>query len=409
MSTNIRKNWLVVHRWIGLTVGLLFVLLGLTGSVLVFDHAIDEWLNPDLLLTTESGRRRSVQDVIAAAESVQAAAGDLESTVAAQAVSVSKPRVENGVWTVWFSIGTEEQPAYTGLSVDPYTLKANGGRVWGTDLMSWLYRLHYQLVAGDVGMVIVGVIGIILMFTIVSGIILWWPLWKHSWRAAFAIRSGRRFQYDLHKFVGTVSAVFLLVIAFTGVYMEFPTYIRDAVGTFSETTAHYEPEDLKSADADNRPMLTADEAIATASKLFPDAAFDHLHPPQAADGFYEVAFRQPDEIQRSYGRTQVFIDAYSGEPLVILSPEDFTAADTFFAWQFPLHNGEAFGLTGRWVVFLAGITPTVLYVTGALVWWRRRRTTFSASNPQSDPRNLKTADETVLRRDHNAMQPTLES
>ncbi|MGH7201474.1 MAG: PepSY domain-containing protein, partial [Planctomycetaceae bacterium] len=41
--------------------------------------------------------------------------------------------------------------------------------------------------------------------------------------------------------------------------------------------------------------------------------------------------------------------------------------------QFPLHNGEAFGLAGRWIVFFSGLTPAVLYVTGVTIWWRRRR------------------------------------
>lgn len=50
-----------------------------------------------------------------------------------------------------------------------------------------------------------------------------------------------------------------------------------------------------------------------------------------------------------------------------------TPADTYFAWQFPLHNGEAFGLPGRLVVFVSGLVPCGLYVTGILIWARKRR------------------------------------
>ena len=70
------------------------------------------------------------------------------------------------------------------------------------------------------------------MFLIVSCVILWRPPWKHSWRASFAFRSGCRFQYDQQKLVGTVSTDFLLVIAFTGVYMKFPSYFQAAIGAF---------------------------------------------------------------------------------------------------------------------------------------------------------------------------------
>jgi len=47
--------------------------------------------------------------------------------------------------------------------------------------------------------------------------------------------------------------------------------------------------------------------------------------------------------------------------------------DTFLAWQFPLHNGEAFGLTGRIAVFVAGIIPALLYISGIFIWWKKRK------------------------------------
>ncbi|MEW4486975.1 PepSY-associated TM helix domain-containing protein [Thalassoglobus sp. JC818] len=354
--------WLKVHRWLGLTVGLFFVLLGLTGSILVFDHAIDEWLNPDILLTQGQGEKQPVQSIIDAAES--AYPGDRKAT------SATVPRVENGVWTVWFTGGSRGNLVFTAVHVDPYTAEVTGQRVWGEDLMTWIYRLHFRLLAGSVGGIIVGVLGLLILNSLLSGLYLWWPLLKSGIRAAIAIRSGPRFNYDLHKSVGAFSAVFLLVITFTGVYMEFPSVFRDVISKFAATTEG--PRRLKSAPSEDQDGITLDEAIEIASQRFPNAKLDHLHPPRREDGVYEVAFRQSDEVQRSYGRTQVFLDRYSGEIVAVRTPETETAADIFFAWQFPLHNGEAFGLFGRWVVFFLGLTPAILYVTGVVIWWRKR-------------------------------------
>ena len=125
--------------------------------------------------------------------------------------------------------------------------------------------------------------------------------------------------------------------------------------------------------SDRRGTVDAGRGDRGRGRDFPHARFDHLHPPAGPEGHYEVAFRQPGEVQRSFGRSQVFLDQYSGEVPMVRSPETFTAADAFFTWQFPLHNGEAFGLVGRWVVFFVGLSPVVLYVTGAVVWWRRKR------------------------------------
>lgn len=363
MTVKLRKVWVTVHLWIGLLVGPLFVLLGLTGSLLVFDHAIDEWLNPDLLLTEASGTRRPVAEVIAAAERSYPEGG--------RAAAVSRPRVENGVWTVWFPGGTADELVFTQVLVDPYTAEVTGRRVWGEYTMSVVYRLHFQLLGGRTGQTVVGVGGFLLGASVCSGLLLWWPLWRASWRAAFAVRSGRRRAYDLHKLTGVAAAGFLLVIAFTGIYMAFPKTARAVVTALGEETRP--PEGLKSAAGHPDGRVTADRAVAIALEQFPEAAFDHLHPPQGSDGVYEVAVRQPGEPTRSFGRTQIFLDAYTGAVLAVRNPRDDTAADAFMAWQFPLHNGEAFGLVGRWVVFFAGLAPAALYATGVLLWRRKRR------------------------------------
>ena len=363
MKPRLRKLWLTIHRWLGLTAGLLFVWLGLTGSILVFDHAIDEWLNPDLLLTDGGEQQLSLSEIVAAAEQAWA-----DGTV--RATAASRPRVPNGVWTVWFQAGPEDAPRFAEVYVNAGTGQVTGDRVWGEYPMTIIYRLHYTLLAGETGGTIVGVAGLILMVSVCSGIYLWWPLWRNGWRSAFVIRGGERFNYDLHKTIGIASSLLLLVIAFTGVYMTFPEWIKPIVTAFSEETVA--PLDLKSPAAPEAGSITPEQAVAIASSLFPEATFCHFHPPQGPDGTYEVAFRQTGESTSSFGQTQVWLDRYSGEVLLVRNSREFTAADTFFAWQFPLHNGEAFGLVGRWIVFFAGLTPAALYATGFLLWRRRR-------------------------------------
>ncbi|MBR9804795.1 PepSY domain-containing protein, partial [bacterium] len=343
---------------------------------------IDEWLNPEVLLTQGEGEQQPVEAIIAAAET--AFPGDTP------AHSATTSRIENGVWTVWFPSGTRENRTFTSVHVDPYTAEVTGQRVWGQHLMTWIYRLHFRLLGGETGGIIVGLSGILILISLISGLYLWWPLWKNGWRAAIAIRGGRRFNYDLHKSVGLFSAVFLLVITFTGIYMEFPRIFRQGISYIAETTRP--PRGLESKELDSGASITIDEAIAIASERFPNAKLDHLHPPEGDDGVYEVAFRQDGEVQQSFGRTQVFLDRFSGDIVEVRTPDDSTAADMFFAWQFPLHNGEAFGLFGRWVVFVSGIVPAVLYVTGLLMWYRRRQ----SKQRQARNRVLKTRPESLV-------------
>ena len=379
-----RRIWLKLHLWLGLTAGVLFVLLGLSGSLLVFDHAIDEWLNPELLLTQEAGARRSLEEVIRAARLARR-------PDARPPVSVSAPRVANGVWTVWFATGSDDAPKFTAVYVDPYSAKVTGQRIWGEDWMSWIYRLHFELLSGEQGRTIVGITGILMLVSIASGFLLWRPLWKHSWRAAFALRPGNRLNYDLHKCIGAASGAFLATIAFTGVYLEFPEGCKEAISLFTAVTES--PAALTSQASLSHDVISSDQALAIAARRFPRASFCHFHPPQDETGAYEIALRQPEETQRSFGQTEVFIDQYSGNILAARDPTEATAADVFLAWQFPLHNGEAFGLAGRWVVFFTGLTPAFLYATGLLIWRRKSR-----SAARRDQRHYEATKPSLLRR-----------
>ncbi len=61
-----RTLWRNVHISFGLVFDLLFVLTGLTGSVLVFYIEIDEWLNPELTFSPTKEPWRSYEDMFQA-------------------------------------------------------------------------------------------------------------------------------------------------------------------------------------------------------------------------------------------------------------------------------------------------------------------------------------------------------
>ncbi|GAA4436320.1 PepSY-associated TM helix domain-containing protein [Bremerella cremea] len=360
-----RAYWFTVHRWLGLTVGLLFVLLGLTGSFLVFHHAIDAWLEPDLLRVEPSGEPRPLAEVFDVARSV----GQQDGRVLKFA---DAPREKDRVWTVWFQSDAVPGSPFHHVYVDPYTAEVTGQRVRGTYLVTWLYLLHIQLLAGHNGEIVVGLTGIVLLVSIVSGLYLWWPLWKHSWRSAFAIRSGSRLMFDLHKTPGIASVPFLMVIAFTGVYMVFPGWFTP-VGKLFSTKEPKPAVKLKSQPSDNAIPITVDRAVELGLAALPESKLNRIHFPTKPDSVFMIRARQPGDIRQWMGSSRAWVEQYSGEVLSVRDIREQDAVDTFFAWQFPLHNGEAFGLVGRWCVFVVGFLPAMLYGTGFWLWWRKGR------------------------------------
>ncbi|MGH8479080.1 MAG: PepSY domain-containing protein [Gammaproteobacteria bacterium] len=43
-----REVWIRLHRYAGLAMALFLTIAGLTGSMIAFNHELDEWLNPEL-------------------------------------------------------------------------------------------------------------------------------------------------------------------------------------------------------------------------------------------------------------------------------------------------------------------------------------------------------------------------
>lgn len=364
-----RKIWREVHLYLGLFAGLVLVLISLTGSLLVFDHAIDELFNPGLLTVKGEGGHRSFDEIIASARASRPGQPGPSLLVL--------PRIKNGVFLVFFEQVTGGEYERVEVAVDPYAARVLGEREWGSYLMSAIYRLHSSLLLGTIGEVTLGVLGLLFLISVGTGIYLWWPLfWPPRGRKigqAFTIKRGAhpvRFCFDLHKTSGIYSAVVLVVIVFSGIYLIFPEYIKPLVHGFSPVSQF--PE-VKSIYLPGAAPISLDQAVAAANRIFPDAELKGIALPEDPEGVYIVVKRQQGEVRQAWGESRVWIDAYSGEILAVRNPRQFSAGDTFLNWLFPLHSGEALGFFGRILVFIAGFVPLILYITGVKLWLKRRR------------------------------------
>ncbi|MGZ8929182.1 MAG: PepSY domain-containing protein, partial [Methylobacter sp.] len=89
-------------------------------------------------------------------------------------------------------------------------------------------------------------------------------------------------------------------------------------------------------------------------------------------GIYRINLRQGSEVNRRHPYTTVWVDRWSGQVKEVRDPSGFTQGQTFATWIWPVHTGEAFGATARFIWFLSGIGLFVLYVSGLLGWLHRR-------------------------------------
>jgi uncharacterized iron-regulated membrane protein len=367
-----------LHLWLGLLAGAVFVVIGLSGSLLAFRVEIDEWLNKQLFAPTRyagDGERASIDRIIAAS---RAAAPQ-----GATPFFIHFPKGVGGYFDVIYGAhGADAHQDIYQIVIDPSDAHVIGQRLiihhdnhFAEPFTLFLMHLHYSLLQGDAGATFVGFVGLFLFVSLATGLYLWAPR-NGKWRQAFTIKRGasvERVVLDLHKTTGVYALGVLVIMIFSGVYLIFGSQVQALVGIFSPVGAHHLRDGLKSSPALGRLPIDAEAAVAAVDRLFPDGRLLSLALPHGEGGVYVVGKRSDDEVDRTEPKRLAAVDQYSGEILQIQNPRDYSAGETFLEWQFPLHTGEAFGDPGRAFIALMGLVPALLYATGVLRWLQKRR------------------------------------
>lgn len=363
-----RRVWLAVHRWLGLVFGAAFVLLGLTGSLLVFYTELDAVLNPRLAWRPADGTVQHYEPVLRA---LQSAHPQREGSW-----RIELPPQGRGVVTARYlrpleTTGQGFAPLLA--TVHPATHEVLASRFWGETAMTWVYDLHYTLLAGDAGRWTVGGLGALLAVSLLSGVWLWWPTPAQR-AAAWRLKRGAgwpRRVFDLHRLGGVYPLLLTALLALTGVVLAWPELIEPAVAKLSPPLTVAPPR--AEPPQPGAPFIGIDTALQRARERFPQGVPRWIDTPEPATGTYRIRLQQPGEPSERFPRTLVWIDAWRGEVLAVRDARAQGAGDTLLAWVHPLHNGEAFGLPGRILVCAAGLVPLLLAVTGVMRWLDRRR------------------------------------
>lgn len=373
----LRAFWFKIHLYLGLVPGALFAIIGLTGSLLAFWPELDAGLSSDLMRISsqeEPRASRPLDEIVAAANTAIPLDGEPYALVF--------PRLQDTAFVVTYSrpAPNPEQLEWHQVFIDPQTAQVKGQRLlfdlerpWRGTLFDFILRVHSTLALGEKGSTIVGTLAFLLLISVVSGLILWWPA-SGQLRGAFTVKLGAgpsRRMYDLHKTIGLYASLLLLVALSSGLYLVFPDYGKSLIGVFSKTTP-VPPQIASRSLADDRP-IGFDRAAAIANAQFADGRFQWIFFPQGKNGFYRVVKKGPDERTDILPARALWIDQYGGQVLHALDPQRYTAGDVFEHWFFPLHSGEAFGLPGRIGIVILGLVPTVLCVTGLVRWGQKRQ------------------------------------
>ncbi len=298
------------HRWGSFALGLLLLVIVVTGVALILAPEIEQVTHPSLYDTAPGPAK------VQPAEALAVVHRELPGFETAGASTYEN----RGAWEV-------HSPEGLVARVDD-----TDGRLLGTidrehGVMAFLANLHecglscegmtgyvgffnkpaqifgFDLTLGSEGTwggLILGVAAIALLVLVVTGLWIWWP--RGKWRRGLAVRkslmlrrgAGRyKFHYDLHKLVGVVAIPALAMWAITGLNFEFPKIVEGAY--YAVTPGSSAPDSIYEFESrpGSGPGITMAQAIVAAREVVPAGShLDSINNPERSEkgSYYEVWF-----------------------------------------------------------------------------------------------------------------------
>jgi uncharacterized iron-regulated membrane protein len=338
-------------------IGLLLVLIGVTGSVAVFGDELDRFLNPDLLRVDAKGTNVSLESVL---DSVRVAYPE-------RAIArVRLPQTDDSPYEACFEGGREQKCVY----VSPRDASILGERIPSQSLKAWTVSLHRRLLSGETGETIVGIAGLIMLGMSGSGLYLW--LMRPGTRRRFFIINWRSNGYrrilDLHRIFGICGMLFLSINASTGALMVFRKPVESTLNSFTSNK-----QDLSIPKSTPSPTkVSLDAALREAGARVHGYAFTMITMPASSTAPIAIRAKQPGDLHPS-GRSIVYVDQYTGQVLKVTDALSAPIGTRFGNILFPVHVGILGGMFTRLLLAATGLLPAILFLSGFAMWLKRVR------------------------------------
>ncbi len=352
----LRKTIFNVHLCLGILASAFLFVQGLTGALLVFENEITWGMNRKVMHVEGRPSLCSLARV--------------QSEVEAQhpgykVVAFQLPPREDvaGMVTLASTKSAAITVTYNQYTGHPIAVVADSAFP-----LARVRQFHKRLWGGEIGEGIVGWGTVILLVLSITGVVLWWP--RRIVTMKWSSRARRTF--DLHNVIGFYSAVFLFLFALTGVVIHWESGSQKLLARWAGEAP---------VPAMDNPPLPAAEAIAL------DAQQIVAHAQQAAPGAQATMIQFPNrpgmpvrvamkysEDHTPAGRTNVFLDAYTGKVLSLRSsrtaPLDFKIVKL---WNRQVHTGDIYGWPTRILACVLSMALPLMAITGPMLWWGKFR------------------------------------
>jgi len=362
------KAWHWVHKWSSLVCTVFLLVICITGLPLVFHEEIDHWQDDG-------------QPYAQVPEGTPKASVD---GMARQARAMYPGEV------IDFIFADDDEPeVYVGMApsydADPkfsHMVKFDGhtGEVLKDgppesqerlSFMGIMLALHVDWFAGLPGQLFLGLMGLLFVAAIVSGMVLYGPFMKKLPFGAVREGRSRRLKWlDLHNLLGIVTLAWGLVVGVTGVINELATPL---FGLWQATEVAQLLAPYKGQPPPSTPS-SVQAAMDTASAALPGHTALSVNFPGSRFGtpHHYLVWLKGGSPLTAHLFTPVLIDAATGKLDTIVQPPWYLTA---LELSRPLHFGDYGGLPLKFLWALLDLITIVVLASGLYLWVARRKAT----------------------------------
>lgn len=361
-----KKIVLFVHRWLGFISGLVVFIVSSTGCIFCFQDEIQNAIH--------SWRKVPEQ------HKAYIAPSQLKSIALAQFPKSSANYIYYfGKDRPGAVLANVPGKGFTDIFIDPYNGKVLHSEVLTGNFFTIIEYIHlYLLLPPKIGQMVVGVSVIIFVVLMITGIVLWWPKRKSDRKRSLTIKWNgrwRRVNYDLHNVLGFYATSIALILAITGLAIAFE-WVNKGIYTAANLGRNYASEHvMPKSDTSNlvdlKSASSIDKAFIQAEMLSPQAEMFLIADDAGKSSPISItAYAQ----SLHYGHSDVYyFDRYSGKLLKKLPYTQKSTGMKMNDLNYDLHVGQALGLPGKILAFLASLICASLPVTGFIVWLGKRK------------------------------------
>ncbi|MDI1335169.1 MAG: PepSY-associated TM helix domain-containing protein [Lacunisphaera sp.] len=354
MSMSVRKVLLPLHLWAGLTLGLILVVMSVTGALLVWRKPVETRLNQDKFVVAPGGARLAPDDLVARAR------------VAHPGAELESIRYYGDPTAPFLAYYTDKEFVH----LNPYTGQVLGIRKRYGEGLGWIEGLHKFLqIEPSIGENITGYTALTFGFIILSGIVLWWPATRKALKAGLTLNrklKGRPWNLSLHKALGAYAAVILLVSVSTGVPISLD-WAKDALYPLTGSTKILPPTPVTIT----APMAFSgfDAAARSVIGVFPNAVETYIPlPKRGIVAAYVIEASAAHPNSRSY----VWLEPATALVIQARPYAQAAAGLRLYYWMMSLHTGVMGGTAWRIILLLGALSVPVLAYTGTASYLRRK-------------------------------------